>query len=151
MNQAKEQLKADKRIDIFFMDEQARIAFLQLCGYVVPENIEDCKGEASILKLARADAYMTTMLKCITLTGKGGSRNDKFEEIWSDVRDLASHEIFLHVSNSAEHVEDRYGTIFGTGHQFKEILMIISCTSLQSLLIFERKSVSGTLISKMHR
>ena len=42
-------------------------------------------------------------------------------------------------------------TIFGTGQQFKEILMTISCKSLQNLLIFERKSVPGTVISKIHR
>ena len=63
LNQAEEQLEADKRIDMLFINEPARIAFLQLRSYVVPEKIEDCKSDASILTLARADAYMTTMLK----------------------------------------------------------------------------------------
>ena len=32
------------------------------------------------------------------------------KEIWSDIRDLAPHEISLHIGNSAEHVEDPYGS-----------------------------------------
>ena len=80
MNKAEEHLESEKRIDILFMNEPARISFLQLRGFTIPEKIEDCKGGASILTLARGDVYMTAMLRCITLTGKGGSRNDVFVE-----------------------------------------------------------------------
>ena len=78
-----------------------------------------------MLYLARADASMTTMLKFITLQGKGGSRNDSFVEsfryllpkalatvikdIWSDLEVSAPHELKLYIGNSSEDLDDKYG------------------------------------------
>ena len=69
---------------------------------------------------------MTTMLKFISLAGKGGARSDNFVEsfrnlfpralpsiitdIWIDLQSIAPHELSLHIGNSKECASDPYGS-----------------------------------------
>lgn len=124
-NEAEQQLEGERRVDIIFMNVPARKAFLEHRGYAVPDKIDDCEGDGLLLTFALAVAYMTTMLKYITFRGTGRSRNDVFiesfkklvpralahiiKEIWCDISGQASHELVLHIGNSAEHVDDPYG------------------------------------------
>ena len=126
MNAAETELEQEGRVDNLFMNEAARRAFLVLRGYSSSSSISDeYSSDTSMLYLARADASMTTMLKFITLQGKGGSRNDSFVEsfryllpkalgtvikdIWSDLQISAPHELKLHIGNSSEDIDDKYG------------------------------------------
>lgn len=112
-------------IDTIFMNNASRRAFQCLRGYNVPKSQKDYLTDVSILCLARADAYMTTMLKWIKVGGKGGVRNcdirDCFREmvpkamsnilqdVWNDIKELAPHEMSPYIGNSREFGDDPFG------------------------------------------
>lgn len=79
MRKAEEKVATGKIIDHIFMNEPARIAFNQIRGYNIDENSKE-EQDVSILSLARADAWMTTALQNIKVTGKGGSRSNELVE-----------------------------------------------------------------------
>lgn len=125
MNDAEKDLEKEGKVDNLFLNEAARRAFIVMRGFSISNTVDEFAADTSILHLARADASMTTMLKFISVGGKGGSRNDQFVEtfrdllpkalsviirdIWSDLQSLASHELHIHIGNSTEDEADPYG------------------------------------------
>ena len=115
----------EESVDHFFMNSAAKRAFCCLRGYNVPTNHKHYISDVSILCLARADAYMTTMLKWIKIGGKGGIRNcdirDCYQsmlpkamsaiikDVWDDLKEAAPTEMFPYIGNSKEIVEDPFG------------------------------------------
>ena len=103
------------RTDILFLNEAARNAFNEFRGYTVPLDSSDGSDDASILSLARADAWITTAMKHLCLEGKGGRRNNGFvetfealigkameriiDDIWEDIKVLASHELAVGIDD----------------------------------------------------
>ena len=122
---AENDLENECKVDNLFLNEAARRAFLVLRRFSVSSSFDDFSADPSILHLARADASITTMLKLITIDGKGGSRNDGFvdsfgdllpkalaaiiKDIWLDLQTSASHDLQLYIGNSKEDVPDPYG------------------------------------------
>lgn len=119
-----EKLEKDGVVDNLFFNDAARRAFFQLRGYSISQDKAESEMDFSLITIARADACMTTILKCITLQGKGGSRNEAFvrlfqdllpkalaciiKDIWCDIKDIAEHELMLHIGNSGEHDNDPF-------------------------------------------
>lgn len=67
----------DLKVDMFFLNNASRRAFLALTGY-------DPFGTETILTVAKADAWFTTCVLLInTPYGKGGKRNTLFQEMFS--------------------------------------------------------------------
>ena len=103
------------RTDILFLNKAARNAFNEFRGYTVPLDSSDGSDDASILSLARADAWITTAMKHLCLEGKGGRRNNGFvetfealigkameriiDDIWEDIKVLASHELAVGIDD----------------------------------------------------
>ena len=76
MMDAEQQASTDGLVDNMFLNEPSRIAFNIMRGYPVCQNNEDDK-DASILMLARADAWMTLALQKIQISSKGGTRSNE--------------------------------------------------------------------------
>ena len=104
---AENDLENEGKVDNLFLNEAARRAFLVLKGVSVSFSVDDFSADASILHLARGDASITTMLKFITIGGKGGSRNDVFVDSFRDLLPKASasiiKDIWLDLQTSASH------------------------------------------------
>lgn len=125
MEQAEEEFESGKGVDCWFMNEASRRAFLELKGYPALEIGDRFFNDASILALARADASLTTMLKLVTVGGRGGVRNNAFiesfrtllplameliiKDLWMDISNRAEHELRPFIGNSEENEDDPYG------------------------------------------
>ena len=125
MLQAEEALDSSDAVDCWFLNEPSRRAFMELRGYPAMEISDTFTNDVSILTLARADASMTTMLKMITVGGKGGVRNNGFiesfrtllpvametiiKELWMDISDRAEHELHPYIGNSEQNDDDPFG------------------------------------------
>ena len=115
----------DGKVDILFSNHAARFAFTDIRGYDL--SLIDPSGckDASIVTLARADAWMSTMWDNVQLEGKGGKRNNSFadsfhilihialdatrKEMWSDIKDLAPDELHIRIHNSQDVESNPYG------------------------------------------
>ena len=122
-------LESNEGVDCWFLNEASKRAFLELKGYPALENIDGSINDSSLLTLARADAAMTTMMKLITVGGKGGVRNNSFvgslrellpiameviiKELWMDISDRAEHELYPFIGNSQDSEDDPYGNSLG--------------------------------------
>lgn len=110
-------------VDHLFMNNAAKRVFLCLRGYSVPTIQKPYLSDVSIVCLARADAYMKTMVKWIKVGGKGGVRNceirdcfwDMFpmsniiQDIWDDIKTITPQEMYPYIGNSAECAGDSFG------------------------------------------
>lgn len=125
MKEGERLLDEKEIVDNWFLNEASRRSFLDLQGYQLSESTDEFSNDASIITLARADAAMTTMLKMITVGGRGGVRNNGFvesyrtllpramdsiiNELWLDIKEKGAHELAPFIGNSREIVEDPYG------------------------------------------
>lgn len=112
-------------VDHLFINIAAKRAFRCLLGYKVTKSQSEFVSDVSILCLAKADAYMTTMVKWIRVGGKGGARNcdirDDFrkmlpiamnaiiQDVWDDIKSTAPQELYLYIGGSKECDEDPFG------------------------------------------
>ena len=125
MKQTEEDIRKRSEVDCWFLNEAARRAFLELRGYSSTNYSDDFANDVSIITLARADAAMTTMLKMITIGGRGGIRNNGFvesfrdllpialevliKEIWMDISEKANHELCPFIGGNRGNEDDPYG------------------------------------------
>lgn len=125
MEQGEHRLEENNEVDCWFLNEAARRSFLELRGYPGSGTSDEFANDDSIITLARCDAAMTTMLKMITVAGRGGVRNNGFiesfrtllplaleliiKELWMDISHKAEHELCPFIGNSSENEDDPFG------------------------------------------
>ena len=116
MEEIENKMKAEGKVDNIFLNEPARRAFNELRGHEVCPDLDTVHNDVSILSLARADAGMTTMLKWMKVSGRGGVRNSNYndyfrellpkamesiiKEIWDDLEELVPNEMFPYMGLS---------------------------------------------------
>lgn len=128
MKEAEKQMESEGVVDNWFLNEAARRSFNELRGHQVSKDLDAIHTEVSILSLARADAGITTMLKWLTVAGRGGVRNSNYNdcfrellpkameailrEVWDDLEALVPNEFAPYIGGNNVSGSDRYGNEF---------------------------------------
>ena len=116
-----ENANKEDQVDILFINEPARAAFNEMNGYIVPKSYLSDNDDSSIISLARADAWITTAMRYISLEGTGGRRNNEFvqsfevlvgkaleriiSDIWEDISSLANHELAVSIGSGEDQAD----------------------------------------------
>ena len=135
-------------VDNWFLNEASRRTLLDLQGWHMSEGRGDFMCDASLLTLARADAAMPSMLKMITVGGRGGVTNNGFVESFRALLLVAMEniikELWLDISEKAEHV---FAPFIGNSREVTSVLLNFNVKfKYHSVLHFPKYSLDLTLL-----